>query len=194
MPIVINPRGVKPYVRNDIFFQAIPHVLAQSAADDLSGAMMEGNALAEEWRTRLGIEASTRFLPFVSQSEMAGIFRLADVTVSVTDHDGTPNTLLEAMACGVFPVAGDIESVREWIDDGVNGLLCDKESPESLAAAILRAFDDQALRDAARERNRQLIAERADFRRGMEQAVTFYQDVVGCARERSPTSLTTSRR
>jgi glycosyltransferase involved in cell wall biosynthesis len=193
-PIVINPRGMKPYVRNDIFFQAIPQVLARRPETIFLGAMMEGNALAEEWRTRLGIEASTRFLPFVSQSEMAGIFRLADVTVSVTDHDGTPNTLLEAMASGVFPVAGDIESVREWIDDGVNGLLCDKESPESLARAILRAFDDQALREAARRRNRQLIAERADFRHGMEQTLLFYQDVIECAKERYHTVLTTSRR
>ena len=125
--------------------------------------MMQGNLLAEGWSTRLGIESSVRLLPYFSQGDVASIFRLADVAISVADHDGTPNTLLEAMASGVFPVVGDIESVREWIDDGVNGLLCDKDSPESLAAAILRALDDEALRKAARQRNQRLIAERADF-------------------------------
>lgn len=44
---------------------------------------------------------------------MAYLFRLADVTVSLSEDDGTPNTLLEAVACGCFPIAGDIESVRE---------------------------------------------------------------------------------
>jgi glycosyltransferase involved in cell wall biosynthesis len=184
-PVVINPRGVKPYVRNDTFFQAIPHVLARRPETIFLGAMMQGNALAEGWRARLNLESSLRLLPYVSQAEMADIFRLADVTVSVTDHDGTPNSLLEAMASGVFPVAGDIESVREWIDDGVNGLLCDRNSPESLAGAILRALDDAPLRKSAIERNRRMINERADFGRGMARAIAFYHEVIG-SRSRHP--------
>ena len=33
-------------------------------------------------------------------------------------HDGTPNTLLEGMACGCLPVAGDLDSIREWLKPG----------------------------------------------------------------------------
>ena len=36
-----------------------------------------------------------------------------------------PEAILEAMALGCFPIAGDIESVREWITPGVNGILVD---------------------------------------------------------------------
>ena len=49
---------------------------------------------------------------------MAAVFQGARVAVSPSTHDGTPNTLLEAMSCGSFPVAGDIESLREWIEPG----------------------------------------------------------------------------
>ena len=108
---------------------------------------------------------------------MAELFRLAQITVSPSLHDGTPNTLLEAMACGCFPVAGDIESVREWITDGVNGILCDPKEPGSLADALLLALRDEHLRSKAKELNTQLIAERAEYGRVMTQAEEFYREV-----------------
>lgn len=58
-----------------------------------------------------------------SNCGMAELFRLSSVAVSPSLHDGTPNTLLEAMDCGCIIVTGDIESVREWINDGENGSL-----------------------------------------------------------------------
>ena len=85
---------------------------------------------------------------------------------------------LEAMACGAFPVAGNIESVREWIEDGKNGLLCNPASPESLAAAIVRALDDAELRRHGNARNQQLIAERADHQSVMVQAEAFYGEII----------------
>ena len=78
-----------------------------------------------------------------------GIFRSAAVLVSPSTHDGTPNTLLEGMACGCFPVAGDLESIREWITPGVNGLLVDPSDADALAEAILSALDQPELRAKA---------------------------------------------
>ena len=177
VPVVINPRGVKPYIRTDTFFQAIPHVLAQKPNVVFLGAMMEGNAVAEGWVQTLGVGDSVRRLPFVTHDEMAQLFRRATVTVSPADHDGTPNTLLEAMSCGAFPVAGNIESVREWITDGENGLLFDQKDPAALAAALLRALDDESLRRTAGERNQRLVRERAAYDAVMPQAEAFYQSV-----------------
>jgi glycosyltransferase involved in cell wall biosynthesis len=108
---------------------------------------------------------------------MADLFRLACVTVSPSLHDGTPNTLLEAMACGCFPVAGDIESVREWITDGVNGLLCDPTDADALGRALIRALGDRQLRESARPHNARLIAERADYDKIMKQAEELYLEV-----------------
>ncbi len=148
-PVVINPRGMKTYIRNDTFFRAIPQVLREEPRAVFLCGMMEGNAVAEGWVSRLGLQGSVRLLPFLPHAKMAEVYRLASVVTSLSDHDGTPNSMLEAMACGLFPVAGGIESVREWIDDGVNGLLCDPASPEAAAGAIVRALRDADLRRAA---------------------------------------------
>jgi len=109
--------------------------------------------------------------------EMAGLFRSAQVVVSPTTHDGTPNTLLEALACGCFPVAGDLESIREWIIPGENGLLVDAGDPIALAAAILRGLNEPALRRQAAERNAVIIAERAEYRRNLARVAEFYKKI-----------------
>jgi len=176
--VVINPRGFRGYVRNDIFFRAIRLVLEQRPNVVFLCSAMEGNPMAERWVRSLNISHAVRLLPIVPRDHMADFFRLAQVTVSPSVHDGTPNTLLEAMACGCFPVAGDIESIREWITDGVNGLLCDPTDPQSLARAILRALDDTDLRYRAREHNLKLIAERAEYGKVMAQAEQFYYQIV----------------
>ena len=177
-PVVVNPRGVKPYIRNDVFFQSIPLVLAKRPDTVFLGAMMEGNALAEGWVRRLGLERSVRLLPYLSPQEMAALFRSAAVTVSPSEHDGTPNTLLEAMACGAFPVAGDIELVREWILPGKNGFLFDPRRPGSLAQAVIEALESAELREEAAVRNQHLVAERAGYDAVMAQAMKLYEQLI----------------
>lgn len=177
-PVIINPRGFRAYVRNEMFFQALPQVLREFPETIFICTGMQGIPIAHKWLRRLNIENSVRLLPSVTRSEMAELFRLANVTVSPSLHDGTPNTLLEAMACGCFPVAGDIESVREWITDGVNGLLCDPTDVGALAQAIIYAMANERLRDKAREENARLIAERADYNNVMKRAEQFYREVV----------------
>jgi glycosyltransferase involved in cell wall biosynthesis len=95
--------------------------------------------------------------------------------VSISEHDGTPNTLLEAMACGCFPVAGDLESIREWIVDGENGILVDPGNPQALAAAVNQALSDGELRERAAAQNQAIIDDRAAHQEVMAAAVDFYR-------------------
>ena len=178
-PIVINPRRFRPgSVRTDVFFKAIPMVLERIPQVVFLAVGMQGHPVAERWVRKYGIEKSVRLLPAVEHREMAPLFRSADITVSPSNHDGTPNTLLEAMACGAFPVAGDIESVREWIDHGKNGLLCDPNSVDSLASTTVEALSNTTLREKARTHNLDLVATRAEYGSGMRRAEEFYASLI----------------
>jgi glycosyltransferase involved in cell wall biosynthesis len=180
--IVFYPRRFRPgSVRADTFFKAVPLVLKECPEVTFICVGIADHPVAERWRRELPAPDSVCLLPSVSRAEMADLFRLADVIVSPSEHDGTPNTLLEGMACGAFPVLGNIESVREWIEDGTNGLLCDPASPESLAQAILRALDDEDLRRQAAMHNQKLIAKRADYQKVMARAEEFYRKVIARA-------------
>jgi glycosyltransferase involved in cell wall biosynthesis len=176
---ILNPRGFRDYIRNDTFFRALPLILKERPDSFFLAVAMEGNAVAEKWLKEYQVGDHVRLLPSVSSAVMAELFRLSAVSVSPSTHDGTPNTLLEAMACGSFPVTGDLESLREWITDGVNGLLCDPSEPKSLAAAVIAAINDEGLRSRAADVNRQLIEDRADYPKVMGQAEEFYRQVIG---------------
>ena len=174
---VINPRGVRAYIRNDTFFRAVPLVHRQHPQIRFICPAMSGESEAEHWLASLYLSEEVELLPRQSRSQMAKLFRQAQVVVSPSEHDGTPNTLLEAMACGCFPIVGDIESVREWIKPEVNGLLFDPDNPEELAEAILKAFQQPDLQRTARDHNLQLINERAEHQQVMRDAEEHYREI-----------------
>jgi len=176
--LVINPRGFRSYVCNEAFFRAIPEVLERFPRAHFTCPSMAGETQAERWVAELGIGGSVSLLPRLTRAQMADLFRQAQVAVSPTTHDGTPNTLLEAMACGCFPVAGDIESLREWIVPGQNGLLAEAVDPHALAEAIAQALENSALRASAAAYNQRLVAERAEYGKAMRLAVKFYEELM----------------
>jgi len=104
---------------------------------------MAGESQALQWMNGLNIRASVELLPALPHDQMAEVFRRAQVVVSAGIHDGTPNSLLEGMACGCFPIAGDLDSIREWITSGKNGLLTDATDPRKLADAILESLENK---------------------------------------------------
>jgi len=176
VPIVVNPRGFRPgSVRNDIFFQSIPMVLERRPKVYFMCVAMTGQPEALGWVQRLKLEPYVQLLPFLPQAQLWDLFFRADISVSVSAHDGTPNSLLETMACGCFPIAGDIESLREWIIPGINGLLVEPNKAQALAEALLLALERPGLRKRAAERNLEIIRQRAEVNLVRSQIQVFYQ-------------------
>jgi glycosyltransferase involved in cell wall biosynthesis len=173
-PVVVNPRGFRAYVRNDTFFQAIPGVLRVLPEAIFLCPAMAGEAEAERWIGELGIEASVRLLPMLSSRAMAAVYQRAWVMVSPSEHDGTPNSFLEAIACGTFPVVSDLESLREWIEDGSNGLLTSASDPDNLSHSIVLALQNERLRANAGAINQALIEERASRVAGLSKVEGLY--------------------
>ena len=176
-PVVINPRGFRSYVRNDVFFKSIPLVLKEIPGARFLCASMAGESQALQWIENLGIGHAVELLAPMPHPKMAQVYRSAAVLVSPSVHDGTPNTLLEGMACGCFPVAGDLESIREWIRDGENGLLTDATNPRSLAKSIVRALKSKDLREQAAGLNAKRVEERAEYQSCMKKAGDFYKNL-----------------
>ncbi len=159
---VVNPRGLRPgSVNQEVFFASIPEILNKHPKTQFICPGLKGNERAQGWLAQFNIKGQTHLLPKLPQSELWSLLKRSQVFVSPSIHDGTPNALLEAMACGCFPVAGDIESLREWIDPGVNGSLIDPHHPHDLAQAVCTALENKNLRNHAATINHQVVLERA---------------------------------
>lgn len=183
VPLIVNPRGFRAYVRNDTFFRSLAQLKSFGVDFQAACPGMSGEPLAHSWVERLSLEGIVHLLPALEQVELAALFRASDLVVSPSEHDGTPNSLLEAIASGSFPVAGDLESIREWIKDGRNGYLINPADPLELARAMRRAIEREDLRARAAEFNWNLVESRANYQEVMPRAEAFYERIVHGAPE-----------
>lgn len=176
---VVNPRGLRPgSVHQEVFFAAIPEILAAYPQAQFICPGLAGVEQAERWAAQHDLQGQVHLLPKLSQPQLWALYKRSQLYVSPSSHDGTPNSLLEAMACGCFPVVGDIESLREWITQGVNGLLVNPTSPQALAGGICRALDAVDLRQRAASYNLSLIEDRAAQGTTLPKIDAFYQQFI----------------
>jgi glycosyltransferase involved in cell wall biosynthesis/Flp pilus assembly protein TadD len=74
------------------------------------------------------------------EAHLARAYSAADVFVLPSLEDNLPNTVIEALACGVPVVAFNSGGIREIIDHGKTGCLVDRRHPDDLAAGIARVL------------------------------------------------------
>ncbi len=68
-----------------------------------------------------------------------------DALVLPSRDETMPIAILEALGLGKAVISADVGGVREWLRDGMNGLLVPMENPEALAEAISRCAADHGL-------------------------------------------------
>jgi glycosyltransferase involved in cell wall biosynthesis len=74
-------------------------------------------------------------------------YRSSDVVLNPSLGEGMPNTVLEAMACGVAVIASRVNGNDELVAHGETGLLFDLADADALGAAIANlASDDESCR------------------------------------------------
>jgi glycosyltransferase involved in cell wall biosynthesis len=91
----------------------------------------------------LGLNGRTRFLGRVS--DVQEFWRLRDIAVLQSDHEGCLNALIEAALLGLPMIATDVGGVPEMVDETV-GALVDPDDPVAIARALQRLIEDAELR------------------------------------------------
>ena len=124
----------------------------------------ERDALAAELK-RLGLAERARFWGWLTPEEVRAKSLALDVFVLMSDHEGLPVALLEAMGRALVPVVTDIESGNgEVVEDGRNGFLVAVGDIEAFAERLESLARDRALMSslarAAWETSRQYTVER----------------------------------
>ena len=122
-----------------------------------------------------GFGDSVNFLGRVPNDKLPELLSQNDIYLSASKWDGTSLSLLEAMACGLFPIVSDITSNSAWIKDGYNGFLHKVENSSDLANCILRLYDSPDIIQKAAQYNRQKVCEKADRNTNMKRLELVYR-------------------
>jgi glycosyltransferase involved in cell wall biosynthesis len=92
----------------------------------------------KELAMKLGVANRVRFLGVLSQSELRWLYSAADALVLLSEREGWPNVLLEAMACGTPVIATRVGGIPEIVTVPEAGVLLDASGPASIADAVMR--------------------------------------------------------
>jgi len=108
----------------------------------------------EQRAHELGIMRDTLFLGY--QQEVAALYAAFDALVLPSSNEGTPVSVIEALAARTPVVATRVGGVPDVVREGEDGFLVDTGDTEALAERLARLADDPQLRermgDAARDR------------------------------------------
>jgi glycosyltransferase involved in cell wall biosynthesis len=103
---------------------------------------------ARERAVELGVERDVIWTGRVD--DLVSYYRLADVYVTASLHEGFGMPLIEAMACGV-PIVASRAGAMPWVLDDA-GLFCEPGDAGDLAEKVLRVLEDAELGQALVER------------------------------------------
>lgn len=169
-----NEQGLNPY-NNSIFrIVSCSNVVAVKRIDRLIDALACITDIHIEWThygngdlmdslkdratQLLSANIQFRFAGCVANSELMKIYGTYPVSlfVNVSDSEGLPVSIMEVMSFGIPVLATDVGGTREIIDDGINGILVDRNVSSQELANQIRWMSEMdvnkidAMRKAAR--------------------------------------------
>ncbi len=103
--------------------------------------------------TQAGLDEKVDFLGHVDNLE--DVMPMADLLLLPSLHESFGLVALEAMACGVIPLATNQGGAGEFIQDGLNGFLRDPHDIDGMAETAVKVLgDDEARLEMAEEARR----------------------------------------
>lgn len=114
----------------------------------------------------------------VPNSELPPFLNQATLFVLPSHYEGHPKALIEAMACGLPVIGANSAGIRELIEHGETGWLCDP-NPAALRVAIQKVLADKKLRERMGRQARKFVCTNFSLDRIFELELTLLEEVVG---------------
>lgn len=123
----------------------------------------------------LGLSKNVFLVGF--RKDALNIYAGLDLFLSTSLTEGTPNTVLEALAMEVPVVHTAVGGVPEIIEDGIDGILCKVGDVEGISQIVLSVLNNEGKSRQLRECGRQSACSRFSFSARMQAIETLYEQV-----------------
>jgi glycosyltransferase involved in cell wall biosynthesis len=142
----------------------------------------------EQKAHELGIARDTLFLGY--QEDVAPLYAAFDALVLPSGNEGTPVSVIEALAAGRPVVATRVGGVPDVVRDGEDGYLVDAGATDALAERLAQLAGDPALRERLGAAGRSRVLPRYAVDRLVEDIDRLYRSLLAAAGIQPPTRET----
>lgn len=110
--------------------------------------------------------------------EVTPYLAAAEILALPTDHEGMPNTILEAWNTRTAVIASRVSGVKELVRDGIDGLLVDN-TPQAWATGLKQLIEDPDLRQRLADAGRLRLEQEFSLDATVAGWAQLYRRVIG---------------
>lgn len=179
--VLFSPKMLLPFYNIHIIIDALPLVL--KAFPNVKLILSERRANSEyqqQLMTKIeahGLNDHIIFVGDIPHDLMAAYYSLSDVVVTLATNDGLPHAMLEAMACEVPYILGDLPRYREFVQHKESVYFVEFDSV-SVANGIIELLSDQDLYARIVSGANNLIDEMADIDKEAQRVIDLVEPLV----------------
>ena len=177
--IVVCVRSHEALYSVDTLVRAVPQVVLQ--APDVRflifGRGSQTHRLVELTH-ELNVMEFVHFAGSTPRDKLLGYMKDSDIYVSTSLSDGTSSSLLEAMFIGVPTVVTSIDANKEWVREGIDGLMFPVLDANQLAEAIVHLAQNPFRRRELSDAARKSVSQRVNWKSSSAELVNRMRSLV----------------
>lgn len=118
------------------------------------------------------------FLGWINDDEKAKIFQKSDIIILPSYIEAMPLSIIEGMSYGLVPIATNVGSIPEIIDNNKNGILLETPEPKNICSAILDIKADKEKRIRMSALARKTIESSYNLEKNLERLIDMYKKLI----------------
>jgi glycosyltransferase involved in cell wall biosynthesis len=130
----------------------------------------------EDYTKKLGIANDVVFTGF--RRDLPKIYSDLDIVVLSSINEGTPVSIIEAMASGKPVIATNVGGVSSLVENNINGFLINPQDVQALSDAIIKLLNDSDLRQKMGREGRSSVFPRYDISQLVKRVDLLYTQMI----------------
>jgi len=169
-----------PIKNHKMFLDVVKNVLDKKISREIKFVVIGDGELRdslEEHANRLGIRRSVIFTGWVT--ELAEAYADLDVVALTSLNEGTPVSLIEAMASAKPVIAVNVGGVCDIVQDGESGMLSKPDDAKDFSKKLFTMLEDKDIRTRHGKCGREFVRNRHNRQRLVNDIRKLYEECLG---------------
>jgi len=182
--VVLSPRNLEPVYRIENIVEGFSKVHKKHPKVKL--LMLKGYGKTKDYEEMIlnkiqdnDVREGVFYIPhLLSRDELAEMYAISDILVSVPLNDQFSSCIQEGIACGAVPITKDLDVYKMYLKDGENALFAKKGKPKNIADKIIYCMKHPELKKQFYEKNRKIIEEYENWGENSKKIENVYKEVL----------------